>query len=40
MYYFDVNIMICQPKKSDVHIGEFEVNITFEDWLIMMLAEN
>ena len=28
--FFEVNIRICQPKNSDVHRGEAEVNITFE----------
>ena len=30
MHSFEVNIRICQPKNSDVHRGEAEVNITFE----------
>ena len=30
MHSFEVNIRICQPKNSDVHQGEAEVNITFE----------
>ena len=39
MHSFEVDIRICQPKKSDVHRGEAEVNITFEGWLILMLTE-
>ena len=30
MHSFEVNIRICQPKNSDVHRGEAEVNITLE----------
>ena len=30
MHSFEVNIRICQPKNSDVHWSEAEVNITFE----------
>ena len=30
MNSFEVDIRICQPKNSDVHRGEAEVNITFE----------
>ena len=30
MHSFEVDIRICQPKNSDVHRGEAEVNITFE----------
>ena len=29
MHSFEVDIRICQPKNSDVHRGEAEVNITF-----------
>ena len=39
MHSFEDNIRICQPKNSDVHRGEAEVNITFEGWLILMLTE-
>ena len=39
MYSFEVDIRICQPENSDVHLGEAEVNITFEGWLILMLTE-
>ena len=31
MHSFEVNIRICQPENGDVHQGEAEVNITFED---------
>ena len=34
MHSFEVDIRICQPKKSDA-----EVNITFQGWLILMLTE-
>ena len=30
MHSFEVNIRICQPENSDVHLGEAEVNNTFE----------
>ena len=39
MHSFEVNIRICQPENSDVHQGEAEVNITFQNWLILMLTE-
>ena len=29
MHYFEVDIRICQPKNSNVHRGEAEVNVTF-----------
>ena len=30
MHSFEVDIRICQPENSNVHLGEGEVNITFE----------
>ena len=39
MFSFEVNIRIYQPKYSDVHRGEADVNIPFESWLIVMLTE-
>ena len=39
MHSFEVNISICQAENSDVHRGKSELNITFEGWLILMLAE-
>ena len=30
MHSFEVNIRICQPKNSDVHQDQAEVNITLE----------
>ena len=39
MHSFEVNIRICQPENSDVHLGEAAVNITFEGRLILMLTE-
>ena len=39
MHSFKVDIWICQPKNSDVHRVEGEVNITFEGWLILMITE-
>ena len=30
LHSFEVNSRICQPVNSDVHLGEAEVNITFE----------
>ena len=38
MHSFEVNIKICQPKNSDAHQGEAEVNITFEGWLILIIS--
>ena len=39
MHSFEVNIRLCQPENSDVHRGEAEVNINFEDCLMLMVAE-
>ena len=36
MHSFAVNIRICQPKNCDVHS---EVNITFKDWLFLILTD-
>ena len=39
MHSFEVNIRICQPKNTDVHLGEAQVNTTLEGWLILMFTE-
>ena len=39
MLSFEVIIRICQPQNNDVHLGEAEVNITFEGCIILMLTE-
>ena len=39
MHSFEVNIRLCKPENSDVYGGKTKVNITFEEWLILLLTE-